>query len=90
MKDLKNSFVYKEKDPIDSNGDMSLTIGSLIKISNLVTGSNNITLRKNENSHGIYKMHMHKHPIQNTLHQIIDQLNEWEITSVKLYSIHLN
>ena len=36
MKDLKNSFVYKEKDPIDSNGDMSLTIGSLIKISNLV------------------------------------------------------
>ena len=31
---------------LDSDGNMHLTIDSLIKMNNIITGSNNITLRK--------------------------------------------
>ena len=54
MKDLKKAFVYIEKDLIDSNGEMHSTVNSLIEIYSMVTGSNNITLRKvNKNSYGL-------------------------------------
>ena len=33
-------------DLLDSDGNMHLTIDSLIKMNNIITGSNNITLRK--------------------------------------------
>ena len=66
---------------------MYLTVDSLIEI-NIITGSNNITLRKiNVNPYGFDKMYMNKELIEDKLYQIIDQFNEKKITSTKFYSI---
>ena len=52
---------------------MYLTVDSLIDISNIITGSNNITLRKvNVKAYGNYKMYMDKHLIADKLYQLID------------------
>ena len=45
-KRLKKALVYIENNLIDSDGGIYLTVDSLIEINNMITGSNNITLRK--------------------------------------------
>ena len=40
-KRLQKALVYIENDLIDSDGTMYLTVDSLIKINNIITGSNN-------------------------------------------------
>ena len=86
----KHSCIYK-KNFIDSDGNMYLTVDSLIEISNITTGSNNITLRKvNAKSYGLDKIYMDKDLIEDKLYQIIDQFNERKITPLKFYSILLN
>ena len=70
---------------------MYLTVDSLIEINNIITGSNNITLRKaNVKPYGFDKMYMDKDFVEDRLYQIIDQINERKITSAKFYSILLN
>ena len=60
-------------------------------INNIITGSNNITLRKvNLKPYRFDKMYMDKELIGNKLYQIIDQFNERKIASTKFYSILLN
>ena len=71
---------------IGSDGSMYLTVDLWIEINNLITGSNNISLRKvNVKSYGFGKMYMNKDLIENQHYQIIDQFNEREITSAKFY-----
>ena len=54
---------------IDSDGGMFLTVESLIEINNIITGSNNITLRKvNVKPYGFDKMYMDK--------EYLDHFNE--------------
>ena len=54
-------MVYKENNSIDSDGGMCLRVDSLIKIDNIITGSNNVTLRKvNVKPYGFDKMYMDK------------------------------
>ena len=43
---LKNALVYIKKNLIDSDDHMYLAVDSLIDINNIITGSNNIALRK--------------------------------------------
>ena len=70
---------------------MYLIVNSLIEIKNIITGPNNITLRKvNVNPYGSDKMYMGKELIEDKLYQIIDQFNERKITSTKFYSMLLN
>ena len=70
---------------------MYLTVDSLIKINNIITHSNNITLRKvNVKPYGFDKMFMDKELIEGKLYQIIDQFNERKITATKFYSILLS
>ena len=70
---------------------MYLTVDSLIEISNIITSSNNITLRKvYVKPYGSDKIYMDKELIEDKLYQIIDQFNERKITSTKFYSILLN
>ena len=76
---------------IDSYGNKYLAVDSLIEINNIITGLNNITLRKvNVNPNGFYKMHMDKDLTEDKLCQVIDQFNERKVTPVKFYSILLN
>ena len=46
FKRLKNVLVYIKNNLIDSNDNIYLTVDSLIDINNMITGSNNMTLRK--------------------------------------------
>ena len=55
---------------------MYLTVDSLIDINNVITGSNNITLRKvNIKLYGYDKMYLDKDLIEYKLHQLIHQFN---------------
>ena len=70
-------MVYIENDLIDSDGGMYLTDDLLIETNNIITGSNNITLRKvNVKPYGFDKMYMDKEIIEDKLYQIIDHFNE--------------
>ena len=60
-KRLQKVLIYIESNLIASGGSMYLTVDSLIKINNIITGSNNNTLRKvNVKSHGFDKIYMCK------------------------------
>ena len=58
---LKKSLVYIENTLIDSDGALYTTVYSFIEINNVITSSNNITLRKlNVNPYGFAKPYMDK------------------------------
>ena len=66
---------------------MYLTVDSMIEINNIITGSNNISLRKvNVKPYGFDKMYLDKDLIEDKLYRIMDQFIEREITPVKFYS----
>ena len=70
---------------------MHLTVDSLIEKNNIITGSNNITLRKvNVKPDGLDKIYLDKVLIENKFYQLVDQFHERKITSTKFYSILLN
>ena len=60
----------------------------LIDSDNIITRSNNITLRKiNAKPYGFDKMYIDKELIEDNLYQIKDQFNERRIATKKFYSI---
>ena len=66
---------------------MHLTVDHFVEINNLITGSNNITLRKvSVKRYEFDKMYIDRELIEDKLLQIIDQFNERK----KFYSILLN
>ena len=84
-------MVYIEDSLIDSDGTMYLKVDTLIKINNIIIGSNNITLRKlNVKPYEFDKMYMDNELIEDKLYQITDQFTERKFTSIKFYSILLN
>ena len=93
-KNLQKALICIKKqiiDLIDTDGGMYLTVDSLIEINNIITGSNNITLRKvNVKPYGFNDMYMDKELIENKIYKIIDQIHERKITSTKSYLILLN
>ena len=84
-------MVYIKNGLTDSDRGKHLIVDSLIEISNITTGSNNITLRKiNVKPYGFDKVYVDKELIEDKLYQTIDQFSERKITSTKFYSILLN
>ena len=64
-KRLQKALDYIENNLIDSDAGIYLTVDSLIEINNIITGSNNITLRKvNVKPYGFNNMYMHKESIE--------------------------
>ena len=75
----KNNF-------IDSDYNMHMIVDSLIDINNIITGFSDITLRKvKPNKYD--KMYMDKDLIEDKLHEIIDQFNEWKINGRDFFCI---
>ena len=59
---------------------MYLPVDLLIEINNVITGSNNITLRKiNVKPHRYDQMNMDNELIKDKMYQLIDQFNERKI-----------
>ena len=84
---LKITFAYIKNNLIDYDDSIYLTVDSLIDTYNVITGSNNITLRKvNARPCGYYKMNMDKDLIENKLYQLVDQFNERKINHRDFYS----
>ena len=60
-KRLQKTLAFIKNNLVDSDGSMYLTVDSLIKVNNIITGSNNITLRKvNVKPYAFDKMCMDK------------------------------
>ena len=70
FKSLRNALLYIKTDFIDSGDNMCLTANSLIDINNIITGLNNISLRKVNVKPCIYnKMYMDKGFVEDELYQ---------------------
>ena len=64
---------------------MYLSVDSLIEINHIITGSNNITLRKVKvNPYGFDEIYMDKDLIVDKLYKITDSFDERKITSTKI------
>ena len=67
-KRLQEVFYTIENNLIDIDSGMHLTVDSLIEMNNIITGSNNITLRKvNAKPYRVVKMYMDKELIEDEL-----------------------
>ena len=68
-----------------------MKVDYLIKINNIITCSNYVTLRKiNVNPYEYDRIYMDKDLVEDSAYQTIDQFTERKITPLKFYSILLN
>ena len=71
---FKKSLVYIKSSLIDFNGNIYLTIDSLIKTNSIITASNNTTLSKvNTTWYRFNKIYIDKDLIDDKLYQIINK-----------------
>ena len=88
---MKKAFVNIKYNLVDADGNMHLTIGSLIEINSITTGSNNISSRKvNVKPYRFNKMYMDKDLIYYKLYQIVDQFSERKTTTLKLFQQYIH
>ena len=74
-----------------SDDNMYLKVDSLMKIINIITGSNNITFRKlNVKPNRFDELYMQNDLKEDKLDQKLYQFNERKIINVKFYSILLS
>ena len=73
---------------IISDNNMYLTVDSLIDVSNIITGSSNITLRKVDGKpYGCDKKYIDKDLIGDKIYQLIDQSKE-RILTIQIFVLH--
>ena len=76
-----NAREFINKELINKDGDLFLTVDSLIRINNYITGSRNIHLRQINVKPAFYnKQYMHFTRIESELYRLVDQFNERKIT----------
>ena len=72
---------FKDNELINNDGDLYLTVDSLIRINNLITGSQNIQLRQTNVKPAFYdKQYMDFTRIESELYALVDKFNERQIT----------
>ena len=87
FKRLKNALVYIKNNLTDSDDSMDLTNDTLIDIKNIITGLNNITLRKvNVRPYEYNKMYIDIDLIEDKIYQLVDQFSERKINHRGFYS----
>ena len=78
---IKKAYKYIQRELITTDGDLFLTLDSLITLNNIITNSNNILLRQtNVRPAGYNKQYMHFNQIESELYKLIDQFNDRYIT----------
>ena len=81
----------KDKKLINKDGDLYLTIDSLIRINNFITGSHNIQLRQiNVKPSFRDKQYMDFTRIESELYILVDKFNKRQITPTCFCNIFLN
>ena len=88
---MKSALKYKNTYLTDKNGDLFLTVDSLITLNNIITDSRNITLRDiNVKPAGYDKTYISKYLIEPALYQLVDEFNERKLTQKRFCNIFLN
>ena len=78
---LKLTYDFKSLYLTNSDGDLFLTVDSLIKLNNLITGSQHTKLRScNVKPAGYNKQYMDVNKIDAALYGLIDDFNDRKIT----------
>ena len=78
---IKKAYKYIQRELITTDGDLFLTLDSLITLNNIITNSNNILLRQTNVRPAEYnKQYMHFNQIESELYKLIDQFNDRYIT----------
>ena len=74
---MVKAYKYIQRELISTDGDLFLTVDSLITLNNIITNSNNIFLRHiNVKPAGCNKQYMHFSQIESELYRLIDQFND--------------
>ena len=74
---------FKKNHLLTEDGDLFLTVDSLISINNIITNSNNLTLRQCEVKPAGYNMqYMNSGKITSELYSLVDKFNERQISAV--------
>ena len=72
---------FKDKELINKDGDLYLTVDSLIRINNLITDTNNIQLRQINVKPAFHdKQYMDFSRIESELYTLVDKFNKRQIT----------
>ena len=74
---MVKAYKYIQRELLTIDGDLFLTVDSLITLNNIITNSNNISLRQiNVKPAGYNKQYMHFNQIEQELYRLIDQFND--------------
>ena len=74
---MLNAYKYIRRELLTTEGDLFLTVDSLITLNNIITNSSNIFLRQvNVKPNGYNKQYMHFTQIETELYTLIDQFND--------------
>ena len=86
---MVKAYKYIQRELLTTDGDLFLTVDSLITLNNIITNSNSILLRQtNVKPAGYNKQYMHFNYIESELNRLIDQFNKRYIS--KRYFKFLN
>ena len=82
---------FKNKELVNKDGDLFLTVDLLIRINNYITDSHNIQLRQINVKPAFYnKQYMDFTRIESELYRLVDQFNERQITPRTFCDIFLD
>ena len=91
FKRLRQALIYKNTELVTSDGDLLLTVDSLITLNNIITGSNNLSLRSVNVRPAFYKkQYLDFTKIEFELYKLVDLFNDRYITNRQFYQTFLN
>ena len=91
FKRLMQAYSYKNTELITPDGDLLLTVDSLITLNNIITGSNNLSLRFVNVKPAFYKkQYLDFTKIEFELYKLVDLFNDRYITNRQFYHTFLN
>ena len=91
LRHLADALIYKNKELVTADGDLLLTVDSLITLNNIITGSNNLFLRcVNVKPAFHQKQYLDFTLIEFELYKLIDLFNDRYITNRQFYHTLLN
>ena len=91
FKRLTDALTYKNTELVTSDGDLLLSVDSLITLNNIITGSNNLFLHSVNVRPAFYKkQYLDFTIIEFELYRLIDLFNDRYITNREFYHTFLN
>ena len=91
LEQLIQTRIYKNTELVTTDGDLLLTVDSLITLNNIITGSDNLSLRSVNVRPAFYKnQYLHFTKIEFELYKLVDLFNDRYITNKEFYYGFLN